>query len=205
MASLRLDPGTVPAALANRALAHEQWARDSLAAHSGRSFKVAVGPIVATMQIGDSGSIESAHAPVSAPDLTLRISPFALPAFLADPKRWDDLVDAEGNAALAATLKGLAETLPWFVERAFARGLGPIAGQFVADTGRRMLAFPGYAGERVGDSVASYVRDEVSLAATAQQGRSFGEEIAETAARVETLAVRVRELAERLDTKRAES
>ena len=84
-----------------------------------------------------------------------------MPAFLAEPTRWDALVTADGDPALAATLKGLAETLPWFVERAFAEALGPIAGQFLADTGRRMLAFPGYAGERVGDSVASYVRDEV--------------------------------------------
>ena len=89
-----------------------------------------------------------------------------MPAFLAEPTRWDALVTVDGDAALAATLKGLAETLPWFVERAFAEALGPIAGQFVADTGRRMLAFPGYAGERVGDSVASYVSDEVRLAAT---------------------------------------
>ena len=203
MASLRLDPGAVPAALANRVLAREEWARNSLAAHSGRSFKVAVGPVSATMHIDGSGSIDSAQAPVAAPDLTLRISPFVLPAFLADPKRWDALVTADGDAALAATLKGLAETLPWFVERAFAAALGPVAGQFVADAGRRMLAFPGYAGERVGDSIASYVRDEVSLAATTSQSRSFGDEIAETAARIDALALRVDALAERLDTKRS--
>jgi hypothetical protein len=50
--------------------------------------------------------------------------------------------------------------LPWFVERAFAGVLGPMVGQYVADTGRRLLAFPGYAGERIGASVASYLRDE---------------------------------------------
>ena len=198
MASRRLDPSAVPAALANRVLAREQWARSSLAAHAGRSFKVVVGPATATMRIDASGSIESALARDGTPDLTLTISPLRLPAFLADPKRWDALVAAEGDAALAATFKGLAETLPWFVERAFAEALGPIAGQFVADAGRRMLAFPGYAGARVGDSVASYVRDEVSLAATTAQARSFGDEIAETAARVDALAARVDTLAARL-------
>jgi ubiquinone biosynthesis protein UbiJ len=198
---MRLDPGAVPTALANRVLAREQWARDSLTAHRGKSFKVVVGLVAATMRIDDSGSIESAQALEGTPDLTLRISPFALPSFLADPKRWDALVTAEGDAALATTLKGLAETLPWFVERAFAQALGPIAGQFVADTGRRMLAFPGYAGERVGDSVARYVGDEVSLAATTAQARSFGDEIAETAARVDALAERVDAIADRLDAK----
>ena len=198
MASLTFDPAAVPAALANRVLAREQWARNSLAAHAGRSFKVVVGFAAATMQIDASGSIASAQAAVPMPDLTLTVSPFALPAFLADPKRWDELVAADGDAALAATLKGLAETGPWFVERAFAEALGPIAGQFVADAGRRMLAFPGYAGARVGDSVTSYVRDEVSLAATAAQARSFGDEVAETASRVDELATRVDALHARL-------
>ena len=199
---MRLDPGAVPTALANRVLAREQWARDSLTAHSGRSFRLVAGPVAATMRIDDSGSIASAQALDGAPDLTLRISPFSLPAFLADPKRWDALITAQGDAALATTLKGLAETLPWFVERAFAEALGPIAGQFVADAGRRMLAFPGYAGERVGNSVSSYMRDEVSFAATSTQARSFGDEIAETAARVDALAARIEALALRVTAER---
>ena len=202
---MRPDPAAVPAAIANRVLAREQWARDCLAAHSGRAFRVAVGPFDSTMQIDGSGSIESIPAPDRAADLTLTISPFALPAFLADPKRWDELVSAEGDAALAVTLKGLAETLPWFVERAFAQTLGPVAGQLVADAGRRMLAFPGYAGARVGDSVKSYMRDEAALAATSAQASAFGGEVAETAARVDALAERVDALAQRLDTTHAKT
>jgi ubiquinone biosynthesis protein UbiJ len=198
VASLRLDPAAVPAALANRVLAREQWARNCLAAHAGRVFKVVVAPLAATMRIDATGSIESAHAPDDAPDLTLTLSPLKAPAFLADPTRWDALVTVDGDAALATTLKGLAETLPWFVERAFAEVLGPIAGQFVADAGRRMLAFPGYAGGRVGDSVASYVRDEVPLATTRAQARSMGDEIAETATKVDALTTRVDALGTRL-------
>ena len=198
MASNTLDPAAVPAALANRVLAREQWARNCLAAHSGQSFKVAVGPAVATLRIDASGSIQSARASGDAPDLTLRISPLNLPAFLADPKRWDALVAAEGDVALAATLKGLAETLPWFIERAFAEALGPIAGQFAADAGRRMLGLPGYAGSRVGDSLTSYMRNEVALAATAEQARTFGDEIADAAARVDALEARIGALAHRL-------
>ena len=197
---MRPDPAAVPAAVANRVLAREQWARDCLAAHSGRAFKVAVGPLVSTMQIDGTGSIESVPGLDRTADLTLTISPFALPAFLADPKRWDDLVGKEGDAALAATLKGLAETLPWFVERAFAQALGPVAGQLVADAGRRMLAFPGYAGARIGDSVASYVRDEAALAVTSAQARAFADEVSATADRVDALSRRVDSLAERSET-----
>ena len=179
-------------------LAREQWARSSLAAHAGRVFRIAVAPVATSLRIDASGSIEPASSADGAPDLTLKLSPWNVPAFLAEPTRWDALVTADGDPALAATLKGLAETLPWFVERAFAEALGPIAGQFLADTGRRMLAFPGYAGERVGDSVASYVRDEVAMAATAGEARSMGDEIAATASRVDALAARVDALGARL-------
>jgi len=192
---MRFDPEAIPAALANRVLARESWARSSLAAHAGRTFTVAVGPIASTMRIDASGTIEAAPPSSGAPDLKLTLSPLTVPSFLADPKRWDPLVGVAGDAALAATLKGLAETLPWFVERMFAEALGPIVGQHVADTGRRLLGFPGYAGERVGASVASYLRDEAPFAVTSAEARSFSDEIAATASRVDALAARIDALA----------
>ena len=194
---MRFDPA-VPAALANRLLEREAWARGSLAAHAGRVFTVAVGPVGTSLRIDASGTLEPVAAVDSATDLTLTLSPLYAPTLLANPARWDDFVAAEGDAALAATLKGLAETLPWFVERAFAGVLGPIVGQFVADTGRRLLAFPAYAGERVGASVASYLRDDAPIATTAAEARSLRDEIAATASRVDALAARIDALAARL-------
>ena len=42
---MRFDPAALPAALANRVLGRESWARTCLAAHAGRVFAVAVGPL----------------------------------------------------------------------------------------------------------------------------------------------------------------
>lgn len=195
---MRFDPRAIPAALANRVLERETWARGSLAAHAGQVFKIAVGPFATSLRVDVSGALEAVGATDSATDLTLRLSPPDVPAFLADPTRWDAFVTAEGDAALAATLKGLAETLPWFVERAFAGVLGPMVGQYVADTGRRLLAFPGYASERVGASVASYLRDEARFAVTAAEARSRRDEVAATASRVDALAARIEALAARI-------
>src|SRR5215471_5053782 len=114
------DPSAISSALANRVLLREAWVEARLAAHAGRVIVIAVGPVSSALAIGDSGHLEQAPHPVAAPDLSLRISPFTLPAFLADPRRWDEFVVAQGNNELEATVKGLAETLPWFVERAFA-------------------------------------------------------------------------------------
>jgi ubiquinone biosynthesis protein UbiJ len=198
---LHFDAAAVPAALANRVLGRETWARTCLATHAGRVFVVVVGPLATSMRIDASGTIESAPDPDGPPDLKLTISPLAVPSLLADPTRWDEFVAVDGDPALAATLKGLAETLPWFVERALAGALGPIVGQRIADAGRRLLAFPGYAGARVGASIASYARDETRFAAKAAEARSIGEQIATTATRVDALATRVDALGARIAAK----
>jgi ubiquinone biosynthesis protein UbiJ len=195
---MRFDPSALPAALANRVLGREAWARACLAAHAGRVFAVVIGPLATPMRIDESGAIAPAPRQDGPADLRLTISPLALPSLLADPTRWDEFVVVDGDPALAATLKGLAETLPWFVERALAGALGPIVGQRVADAGRRLLALPGYAGKRVGASIASYARDEATFAAKAAEARSMGDEIAATASCVDALSTRVDALATRI-------
>jgi ubiquinone biosynthesis protein UbiJ len=198
MGPIELGPAPFAPALVNRALEHEAWAQASLAAHAGRTFAVAVGPVTTRLRIDATGKIEAAARDGSHPDVTLALSPLSVPAFLANPKRWDEFVVAEGDAALARTLKGLAETLPWFVERAFAAALGPIVGQRVADAGRRLLALPEYAATRVGDSVARYARDEIRFAASNIDARSFGDDVAALTQRVEAVEARIEELTARL-------
>lgn len=197
MASLGLDPAAFPSALANRVLEREAWARTQLAVHAGRVFVVAIGPVATAMRIDGTGMVESTPLAGHQADLRLTLSPLLAPAFLADPTRWDDLIVADGDPALAATLKELARTLPWFVEHAFARALGPIAGQRLADAGRRLLAWPEYAATRIGESVASYARDEAQLLPHGEELRSFGQDVAGVAARADALAARIDALAAR--------
>jgi ubiquinone biosynthesis protein UbiJ len=125
----------------------------------------------------------------------LKISPLRLPTLLAQPERWNELVVAEGDPALQATLAELALTLPWFVEEVCAKAFGEAAGQQVADIGRRLLALPGYAAERFGESFASYVGEEARLAVGTTEARMFAAEIATLAARVDALAARIDALA----------
>jgi ubiquinone biosynthesis protein UbiJ len=198
MPAFDFDPSAIAPAVANRALERENWAQACLAAHAGSVFLLEVGPLSSTVRIDAAGKLEAVSGPGNQPCLTLTLSPLALPAFLADPRRWDEFVAADGDEALASTLKGLAETLPWFVERALSDALGPIIGQRVADAGRRLLAFPEYAATRLGESVASYARDEAQLAARATEAHYFGDDVAALGARVESLATRVDDLAARL-------
>jgi len=181
----------VGAEIINRTLDRETWARERLAVHAGRTVRFVVGPARVACTIDDSGRLRDASA---APDLTLTVSPLRLPGLLAQPGRWPDLVAAEGDAALAATLAELALTFPMFVEQAFARMLGPIVGQQVASTGRQLLAMPEYVAERVAGSVARYVSDETTLGVRASEVRAFADDVSALAAAVDALSARVDEL-----------
>jgi ubiquinone biosynthesis protein UbiJ len=187
------------ATLANRALAREDWARERLAAHAGRKLRIVAGPAALTLAINADGSFADSE---EAPDLTLTIPALRLPALMATPERWNELVVATGDSSLASTIGELAQTLPWFIERSFARIFGPIVGVQLAEAGRRLLALPGYAAERAGSSFASYASDESGLVAGARAGSEFAAEAAALAARVDALGERIDRLAKPAPAKR---
>lgn len=200
---MRLDPSGLASDVLNRTLGREDWARDKLAAHAGRVFSVTIGPATAGFRIADDGALANAPLDESDPDLRLVISPLHLPAFMADPRQWNEHVTEDGDVALGGTLKELAQTLPWFVERAFARLLGPIAGQRIADAGRNLLSLPGYAAERIAESVGRYARDEARLLARGDEMRRLAAETIEIGARVEVLGTRVDALGRRMSGMRS--
>jgi ubiquinone biosynthesis protein UbiJ len=182
----------------NRALANAPWARERLLAHAGQRFAVVVGPMVSAFRIGVDGTLEPAGLAGTPPDVELRLSPLALPAFLAEPARWNELVDERGDPALGGTLKELAQTLPWFVEETFARTFGAVVGQRLADAGRALLKAPVYAAERLAESATSYARDEAGLLARGDEMRPFVEQSARLAARVDAAQARLERLAQAL-------
>jgi ubiquinone biosynthesis protein UbiJ len=186
-----IGPDAFGASALNRALDRAPWAREKLVAHAGRTFGVTLGPLTAGFRILDDGQVEPASLAGAAPDVDLTFSPLTLPSFLANPSRWNELVVEQGDVALGGTLKELATTLPWLVEDAFERAFGAVVGQRIADAGRRVLAFPEYAAERITDSVASYARDEAGLLARGDEMRTFAEQNAALAARAAALEARI--------------
>jgi ubiquinone biosynthesis accessory factor UbiJ len=191
---IAVTPSDVDVALSakvlNRALAQERWAQARLAAHAGTTTAVKIGRARAMYTIAGDGTLIAAEEN-SVPTLTLTIAPFDLPALLAQPGRWNELVVAEGDAGLASTLADLALTLPWLVEGALSRWFGPIVGTRMADAGRAMLTLPGYAAKRAGESVVRYVSDDAGLLAEPRDFRGLASDTAALAERVEALAARI--------------
>lgn len=183
----------------NRWLESEPWARERLAAHAGRSFAIDVGPSEHRFAIAADGTLavgtlaDETSAPTP-PDLRLRLSPLAVPAFLADPARWDEFVRAEGDLALAGTLRELAPTLPWLVEADFARTLGPIAGKRVADAGRSALGMPSHVTERLIANAGSWARDEAQLLAHPAELRELAADIDALSGRAAAIESRIARL-----------
>jgi ubiquinone biosynthesis protein UbiJ len=191
------DPGEVPLHLANRMLQQQDWARARLAPFASRTLALTIGPMHVLWSIGEGGTLAAGTAGAAA-DLSLSISPLAVPALLADPARWNELVRESGDAELGGALKEIAQTTPWLIEKMLGDALGPVAGQRVADFGRSLLQIPRYAGERLADSAVSYARDEADLLAPAAAMRRFTNELAEVEGAVDALAARVAALSERL-------
>lgn len=191
-----VDPA---ATLANRLFEREAWARQRLAAHAGRTLVIAVGPLANALAITDAGEFEPRPLAGLAPDLTLTLLPVGVPSFLADPRRWPEFVTESGDSTLATTLRELAQTLPWFVERSFADVFGPVVGQRLAEAGRQLLAFPEFASARVAESVARYARDEAELLAGSAELADHAAANADLATRVDVVATRIDALAARLD------
>ena len=199
------EAGEAPARLANRMLGEQAWAREKLAPFAGRAFSLAVGPAVAAWSIRADGTLEAVPTGVDA-DLKLSLSPLSIPTFLADPARWNEFVTEDGDAELGGALKGLAGTLPWFVEEAFARALGPVAGQRVADAGRigayrdddrhphdiRIVAEINHAPRRTREEVRVLARQLAADGADVALCDVKAEWLADTAAAVESKGRRVK-------------
>lgn len=185
----------VTTGVANRMLERESWARQRLAAHAGRSFVVVSPPLVTAFRIDPTGLLEPYALADGAPDLRLVVQPWSVPGLLAEPARWDQLVTSEGDAMLAATLRELAQTVPFWIEQILSRWLGAIAGPRIAHAGRRLLGVPEYAAERAAETVGSYMRDETGLLATGEEGRMFADQVASLGRSVEALGERLDRLA----------
>ena len=161
-------------ALANRILEREAWARERLAAHAGRSLRRSP-----SGRSPPRFRIDATRPARRPPTRAARGRPHAvaLAARGADvpvrPRALGRVRRRRGRrGARRRRCSDLALTLPWFVEQAFAKALGPVVGQRVADAGRRLLAFPEYVDASASARAsASYARDEAALLARGDEAR----------------------------------
>ena len=114
----------------NALLRREDWARERLARHAGKTVRFAMGGFTLGLSIDSEGLADQAD-PAVVPDVTLTVAPEKLPLpRLGAGGEAPDFAQAthiSGDAALAQVVADLSKQLRWDPEDALARVVGDIA------------------------------------------------------------------------------
>lgn len=126
-----LQPTSVCLRIANVLLGRDVWVRERLAAFSGRTVRLVVGPFSAQASISAVGELIPTASEVM-PDVTLTLPSDKLsvvPQLLreGDPAAIANLMHVEGDAGLAALVSEVAQSVNVDVEADLARFVGDIA------------------------------------------------------------------------------
>jgi ubiquinone biosynthesis protein UbiJ len=187
-------------AFVNHLLAEEQWARARLAPFAGKRVRVtAPGLPDLAFAVATDGMLEAAGE--GDPDLTVGLSPAALPKLLARDETVLQTIDFSGDAELAAALQFLFRHLRWEVEEDLSRVVGDVAAHRIAEIGRAFAAWQKDAAERLGQNVAEYLTEEVELLASKPDLARFAREVAELVDAVERLEKRLDRVARARDAR----
>lgn len=177
-------------AFINHLLAREQWARDRLAPFSGRRVRFRLAPLPdLVLQIDDSGHVETRAAGEF--DVTLTIPPAALPRILAQDEPALREVRIEGDVELAGAVLFLFRNLRWDIEEDLSRVVGDVAAHRIAGAARDFSAWRRQAGERFGQNVAEYLKDEAEMLLHPHELDTFGREVDALRDAVERLEKRI--------------
>lgn len=163
-----------PSRLALRALngllAREEWARERLSRHAGKTVRFAFGRFVMGLAVNSEGYADLADEAV-VPDVTLTVDPAKFnPIGLLPGQVRPDVVEAthiEGDAALARVVADLAGSLRWDPEDDLSRLVGDIpATRLMA--GARAIHQGGQAAlSSLGRNMSEYLAEESGVLAGA--------------------------------------
>jgi len=164
-----LEPSAVYARALNQLLRREDWARDRLSRHAGKSVRFKVGGLVLGLTLQSSGFVEAGNAAV-APDVILTIPAGRLadiPAVFGsgDPDGLADLLHVEGDAGLAHVVSGLARDLRWDIESDLSALVGDVAALRLLRAGRALAGGMQAAGRRLAGNAAEYLTEESAMLA----------------------------------------
>jgi len=141
MASVPLPLAQTALSALNHVLRQQEWARDRLRAHAGRTVRLIVasplGPVSTDARIADDGTL--AVATVEAPTVTLTLTPSidALFGALRDgPRGLTGALKVDGDVMLAAAVGEIAQHLRWDVEEDLSRMVGDRVAHRIGQTAR---------------------------------------------------------------------
>ena len=176
------------AALLNRILAREPWAKAALAPFAGRSVRLQALPFSVQVGIVADGGFAAA---AGEPAVTLGVDAAALPQALLEPKSVLRNVRLEGDAEFAQTLSDVLGKLRPEPEEELARFVGDAAAVRIVALLRAALAGAREAGSRLASTTADYLVAENPMLVSRTAMASFAEQVTKLRDDVDRLSARL--------------
>lgn len=176
--------------LLNALLARENWARERLRPHAGKTVRLTLGAFDLALAIAPGGGVHGArNAP---PNVTVTVAAGDLPRLLgADAQQRMQAVHIAGEAALAHAVSDLARDLRWDVEEDLAGLIGDIPAGIMTRTLRALATAARETGSRLGQNVIEYATYETELLPSRQDLRTLTHDIHALDAAADTLNERL--------------
>ena len=176
------------AAVLNRMLSREPWARAALAPFAGRSARLQALPFSVQLGIVADGSFA---ADIGTPTVTLGFDAAALPQVLFDPRAALRNVRLEGDAEFAQALSNVLQKLRPEPEEELARFVGDAAAVRIVALLRAALLAAREAGSRLASTTADYLTAENPMLVSRAEMTSFAEQVPRLRDDVERLAKQI--------------
>lgn len=193
--SLLPDPAFMRARILNMLLRREDWARERLSRHAGKTLRFAVGAFKTEFALQSDGYVQVSD-PAVVPDVILTV-PAArladLPSVLRsrDPAAIAAIMHVQGDAGLAQVVSDLARDLRWDVEDDLSRIVGDVAAARLTSFGRNAASGMQSAAIRLAGNVGEYLTEESGLMATRQAYDDWVGRLAEMRKRLDRLDARI--------------
>jgi len=184
-------PSRLAVSALNALLRREDWARERLARHAGKTVRFALGGFSLGLTIDSEGLAAQADTAV-VPDVTLTVAPEKLPLpRLGADRESPDFAEAthiSGDAALAQVVADLSKQLRWDPEDALARVVGDIAALRLVGGARAAAGGARTAGLRLAENVSEYLSEESGMLAGRPALEQWRLDLAELNASADALA-----------------
>jgi ubiquinone biosynthesis protein UbiJ len=180
----------------NHLLRNAAWARERLQPFAGASVCFVVPPIRSTFSISEDGTLLPAGADVQ-PAATVKLTPpLALRLLVLKDESARAEVEVEGDAALAAALTRVLNTLRWDVEEDLSRLLGDIAAHRAARAGRACVDWQRATATNIARAAGEYMTEEQPVVAGREALRAFAQAVDELRDDTQRLEKRIERLSQ---------
>lgn len=179
----------------NMLLRREDWARERLGRHAGKTLRFAIGSFKTGFSLQSDGYVQVSD-PAVVPDVVLTVpaARFAdLPSVLRsrDPAAIAAIMHVQGDAGLAQVVSELARDLRWDAEDDLSRLVGDVAAARFMGLGRSVAGGMQLAATRLAGNVGEYLTEESGLMATRPAYDDWVARLADMRKRLDRLDARV--------------